>query len=99
MNLKSNMLIIITFIILLITTIHNNKRFQIPSLMHWRNMQCFLRYKIVDSPLVVFGGISLNVLIVNIIGSFILGYFLFYLLHGILMRNTHSCLLLVFVVH
>ena len=35
----------------------------------------FLRYKIVESPLVVFGGLPLNVLIVNIIGSFILGIF------------------------
>ena len=35
----------------------------------------FLRYKIVESPLIVFGGLPLNVLIVNIIGSFILGIF------------------------
>ncbi|HEX5187423.1 MAG TPA: fluoride efflux transporter CrcB [Nitrososphaeraceae archaeon] len=35
----------------------------------------FLRYKIVESPLVVLGGLPLNVLIVNIIGSFILGIF------------------------
>jgi len=35
----------------------------------------FLRYKIVESPLVVFGGLPLNVLIVNIVGSFILGIF------------------------
>ncbi|MGE3858966.1 MAG: fluoride efflux transporter CrcB [Nitrososphaeraceae archaeon] len=34
----------------------------------------FLRYKIVESPLVL-GGLPLNVLIVNIIGSFILGIF------------------------
>ena len=34
----------------------------------------FLRYKIVESPL-VFGGLPLNVLIVNIIGSFMLGMF------------------------
>ena len=35
----------------------------------------FLRYKIVESPLVVLGGLPLNVLIVNIFGSFILGIF------------------------
>ena len=35
----------------------------------------FFRYKIVESPLIVFGGLPLNVLIVNIIGSFILGIF------------------------
>jgi len=35
----------------------------------------FLRYKIVESPLVILGGLPLNVLIVNIIGSFILGIF------------------------
>ena len=35
----------------------------------------FLRYKMVESPLVVLGGLPLNVLIVNIIGSFILGVF------------------------
>lgn len=35
----------------------------------------FLRYKIVESPFVVLGGLPLNVLIVNIIGSFILGIF------------------------
>ena len=35
----------------------------------------FLRYKIVESPLVVLGGLPLNVLIVNIIGSFIFGIF------------------------
>jgi fluoride exporter len=34
----------------------------------------FLRYKIVESPFVV-GGLPLNVLIVNIIGSFLLGIF------------------------
>ena len=34
----------------------------------------FLRYKIVESPFLV-GGLPLNVLIVNIIGSFILGIF------------------------
>jgi len=34
----------------------------------------FLRYKIVESPLVL-GGLPLNVLLVNIIGSFILGIF------------------------
>lgn len=35
----------------------------------------FLRYKIVESPIVILGGLPLNVLIVNIIGSFILGIF------------------------
>ncbi|HSD04125.1 MAG TPA: CrcB family protein [Nitrosopumilaceae archaeon] len=34
----------------------------------------FLRYKIVESPL-LFGALQINVLIVNIIGSFILGIF------------------------
>lgn len=34
----------------------------------------FLRYKIVESPL-LFGAIQVNVLIVNVIGSFILGIF------------------------
>jgi CrcB protein len=34
----------------------------------------FLRYKIVESPLLL-GGLPLNVLIVNVIGSFILGVF------------------------
>jgi fluoride exporter len=35
----------------------------------------FLRYKIVENPFVVLGGFPLNVLIVNVIGSFILGIF------------------------
>jgi CrcB protein len=35
----------------------------------------FLRYKIVESPIVVLGGLPINFLIVNIIGSFILGIF------------------------
>ena len=35
----------------------------------------FLRYKIVESPIVVLGSLPLNFLIVNIIGSFILGIF------------------------
>ena len=35
----------------------------------------FLRYKIVETPFVVLGGLPLNVLIVNITGSFILGIF------------------------
>jgi len=35
----------------------------------------FLRYKIVETPLVVLGGFPLNVLIVSITGSFILGIF------------------------
>ena len=35
----------------------------------------FLRYKMAESPLVVLGGLPLNVLIVNSIGSFILGVF------------------------
>ncbi len=34
----------------------------------------FLRYKIAESP-IVFGGLPLNILIVNVIGSFILGLF------------------------
>jgi CrcB protein len=34
----------------------------------------YLRYRIVDSPIAV-GGLSINVLIINIIGSFLLGIF------------------------
>jgi len=34
----------------------------------------FLRYKLVESPLSI-GGLPVNVLIVNIIGSFVLGFF------------------------
>lgn len=34
----------------------------------------YLRYRIVDSPIVV-GGLSTNVLIINVIGSFLLGIF------------------------
>lgn len=34
----------------------------------------YLRYRIVDSPIAV-GGLSINVLIINVIGSFLLGIF------------------------
>jgi len=35
----------------------------------------FLRYKLAESPLVILGGLPLNILVVNVVGCFILGVF------------------------
>ena len=57
----------------------------------------FLRYNIVSTP-VWLGAIPLNVLAINVLGSFTLGVFSIFSLVGILIRNIHYLLLLDFAV-
>jgi CrcB protein len=46
----------------------------------------FLRYRMLSSPIIV-GALPINVLAVNVIGSFILGYLQFCLCFGIWIQN------------